>query len=963
MMVVSGLGKLALGALLLAATIFNVMLISRMSSSDESNIRATLNLGRTLEETTINNNDEITIVETLPPAWKFPGERLMSEGLDALTGEPTFPIFAWTYTQGKESEYAQEEVFMVPDQLMVMGPFSECTSDSGATTKFHKNFQSQVTMQASSMSIGASLELDLMGGGGEGGGSQMSFGGAYSKSKKSMAFASKMEMGYSSSVETEAKSRVYEAKLLDLANAPFNPEFIAARDALTDNPSKEGLTAFMKKFGTHYYKEATFGGRISQTTFVTGSKVETDGQASVKKSSGMSFSLAFVDVTVNESNKKDKNTLKEKSKQSTTSAMSFDGGIPDVDWRTWCTSLIKIPSILSGVTAPVKELLKPSQRANWDAAYLSYAHCNGHGTWNPLSRACTCDDTFSGKFCDLQAKKFEVTNSVPAPGDHFVAWGNTECPSYSTIAYSGFAIGSHYNHAGSGSNNLCATKKQTHLAANHNNGDQNGGLVYHAEYQFGHGGLGTLAAIHDYEVPCAMCIVKDRHTFMQPGSITCPSGFELAYKGYLSAAHYQHKKSSWNCVDLAAEKIGTVHNHDGALFYAVETEQAVHGFPSYQVNMEVMCSQCISTAASKGPVYTRWGHQECPSGDKKIYTGWVGGPHYTHRGSGAQPLCMAPTATYQGTNSGDQNGGLIYRSEYQTGGMGLGTLTGLHDREVPCALCQAQDVSNVQGSAFMIPGKRNCPANTVKKYEGYLMGGHYTHQKLDYTCLDSAPQGVGSAGNEDGALFYPTEIQHIPGYDHDSELTCVQCVTKAMGSVYTRWGVRSCPTGSELIHNGMGAGPYHGHAGSGTNLLCLPEGPEYNDRHGGNQDGALLYRLEYVMNGYGAGSMTHLDHHEVGCSVCQATGATATFTVSGSYICPENTRREYYGQLMSAHYTHHKNSFICVDVEAETLGDGGHANHALIYPVESEMAGGRAGTGGSDWQMNMEVVCAVCSVV
>eukprot|EP00164_Ancoracysta_twista_P005993 GFYU01008260.1.p1 GENE.GFYU01008260.1~~GFYU01008260.1.p1 ORF type:complete len:280 (-),score=72.42 GFYU01008260.1:98-880(-) len=258
----------------------------------------------------------------------------------------------------------------------------------------------------------------------------------------------------------------------------------------------------------------------------------------------------------------------------------------------------------------------------------------------------------------------------------------------------------------------------------------------------------------------------------------------------------------------------------------------------------------------------------------------------------------------------------------------------------------------------MYPGKRSCPSGWTRKYEGYLMGAHYTHKKLDWVCVDVAPNKIGSSGNQDGALLYPTEAEHFPGYSHNYEISCAMCTTPKMGAIFTRWGHRSCPDGSTRVYHGMMGGAHASHSGSGTNYQCMPPSPETNGGNSGNQNGALMYRVEYVVNGYGIGTMTHLDHYEAGCSVCQADGAQATFMVPGTTECPSGHRREYYGALFSAYYSHQgKGQFVCIDHEAEKLGSSHHTNHARIYPVESEMRNGR----GASWNQNHEVACAVCS--
>ena len=56
--------------------------------------------------------------------------------------------------------------------------------------------------------------------------------------------------------------------------------------------------------------------------------------------------------------------------------------------------------------------------------------------------------------------------SAVSGGDDYVRWGRTVCPSIdgTDLVYSGWAVGSSYNDAGSGSNYLCLTKIPQYLS-------------------------------------------------------------------------------------------------------------------------------------------------------------------------------------------------------------------------------------------------------------------------------------------------------------------------------------------------------------------------------------------------------------------------------------------------------------------------------------------------------------------
>ena len=71
-----------------------------------------------------------------------------------------------------------------------------------------------------------------------------------------------------------------------------------------------------------------------------------------------------------------------------------------------------------------------------------------------------------------------------------------------------------------------------------------------------------------------------------------------------------------------------------------------------------------------------------------------------------------------------------------------------------------------------------------------------------------------------------------------------------MNPVYTRWGKRTCPSGVTKLYEGFIASDYYTHPGSGYNYLCMHPQPQFPPGvSNGNQDGALLYGVEYQNTG------------------------------------------------------------------------------------------------------------------
>ena len=186
----------------------------------------------------------------------------------------------------------------------------------------------------------------------------------------------------------------------------------------------------------------------------------------------------------------------------------------------------------------------------------------------------------------------------------------------------------------------------------------------------------------------------------------------------------------------------------------------------------------IVSATRGGVTYVRWGRLDCPARSREVYDGWAAGPHYGHNGGPGDAVCMAQTADYGSvsTSTGNQNGGLLYRMEYQTSGYGLGgNYPSVNGWDVPCAVCETASISQI-----MIPGSQTCPSGWNEEYKGYLFSDYYTHAASSQAvCIDLNPESArGGSNSSNGAgYWYPIETESPigTGYQHDREVSCVVC--------------------------------------------------------------------------------------------------------------------------------------------------------------------------------------------
>ena len=178
-----------------------------------------------------------------------------------------------------------------------------------------------------------------------------------------------------------------------------------------------------------------------------------------------------------------------------------------------------------------------------------------------------------------------------------------------------------------------------------------------------------------------------------------------------------------------------------------------------------------------GTVYVRWGHDECPSTAELVYAGRVGGEWHGHHGGGSNPQCLPLDPSFLKSISGPQYRAYMYGTEYQTHTDSRSYLHGVHDHDVPCAVCYVTQRSAV----YMLPAKYTCPSGWTREYYGYLMASYHAHaNNNEYTCVDIAMKpALGSVSNKDGMLFYFVEGRcgslPCPPYDNNRELSCAVC--------------------------------------------------------------------------------------------------------------------------------------------------------------------------------------------
>ena len=181
--------------------------------------------------------------------------------------------------------------------------------------------------------------------------------------------------------------------------------------------------------------------------------------------------------------------------------------------------------------------------------------------------------------------------------------------------------------------------------------------------------------------------------------------------------------------------------------------------------------------------------------------------------------------------------------------------------------------------------------------------------------------------------------------------------TGSGGSVYIRWGKKTCPSipGTELVYEGIAAGSWYEHTGGGSNYLCLPKDPIYAGFEAGVQNLSPLYGAEFETGQSAIGPSVH--DYNVPCAVC-CTSRSKHLMLPAKNVCPTTWTLEYKGFLMTEYRGHTKKTYECMDAKPDTItGSRAGTDGALFYHVEATCNGLPC----PPYDPQKELTCAVCT--
>lgn len=245
------------------------------------------------------------------------------------------------------------------------------------------------------------------------------------------------------------------------------------------------------------------------------------------------------------------------------------------------------------------------------------------------------------------------------------------------------------------------------------------------------------------------------------------------------------------------------------------------------------------------------------------------------------------------------------------------------------------------------------------------MSSYYSSYKGEFVCVDRyAKRSVGLSGSHGDLYTTEFECGNLPcprPFVQDREVTCAVCSARhRSGTVYTRWGQDNCGDnkGIQTVYHGIAAGSHSGHQGGGANALCLTENVHYTYYSDSNQDGALVYGMQY-QSGLGLRDHNSVNAHLAACSVCFVPNRQSHVMIPGTTFCPTQWKVLYSGYLYGGHYSQKKANWECIDEKPVSLAFP-QSNQARWYPTQIFCGSIACSNTPGSYVAYREVSCTMC---
>jgi hypothetical protein len=161
-----------------------------------------------------------------------------------------------------------------------------------------------------------------------------------------------------------------------------------------------------------------------------------------------------------------------------------------------------------------------------------------------------------------------------------------------------------------------------------------------------------------------------------------------------------------------------------------------------------------------------------------------------------------------------------------------------------------------------------------------------------------------------------------------------------------------------LVYAGRAAGSHWDSSGGTSDILCLPQQPEYDEEYQtGAQHYSALHGVEYET--FSDSPLEDARDHNVPCAVCRVNGRDSILMIPARRNCPASWTTEYDGYLVTGYGGGGgRQSTKCLDEDPEYLrGEARNTNGALFYHMEATCNGIEC----PPYDPEKELTCVVCS--
>jgi hypothetical protein len=192
------------------------------------------------------------------------------------------------------------------------------------------------------------------------------------------------------------------------------------------------------------------------------------------------------------------------------------------------------------------------------------------------------------------------------------------------------------------------------------------------------------------------------------------------------------------------------------------------------------------------------------------------------------------------------------------------------------------------------------------------------------------------------------------------------CISRGnTGVTYIRWGKTVCNGDATILYEGYAAGSQadsNEAVGGGAELICIHKFPQWINVQPDLQGQSTLVGVQYNITGLPFrttnDSTRSLLGNDMPCSVCHVQSRSNQIMIPGRRTCPVGWRQEYWGYLVSTHFSSSKGSYTCLDESPEVIRGGIRTGRAhLVVPVESQCDALRC----PPYVSGNEITCVVCS--